>query len=215
MTTLADLYTDVSVALQRGTSQDTAIPGWARRAVSRIEIDGTYAWMRKSASVSLDPLASRPDQISMPSSRVKGVDFIKIAAVNADGSTTYSDPLIGVDAMDVLSIDLGVPNGFYLDGVDYIYLDSRVQQTTNLWLRYFEYTDWPTSTAASPAILVRAYDYLFNQIMCMGATTLKDERMFQTYELQRQQAREAAIRAEGVLEFKHQNDLRQEYQSFA
>lgn len=209
---ISDFYTTIRNTFARGTALDAMIPLWASEACALIEQEWSYAWMRRTGTVTVDPDAATPNQIAFPNARVKSFDFVKrLFQDPSQDNWTVQAELKGVDPKDVVAINSGVPSAYWLDGVDYIYLDTNPTEETTLFMGWNEFTSWPVSTSAEPAILIRATSLMICTTLLIGAQRTRDARMVSEYAEFTQFARTAARAADTELSYKHQNALRAEY----
>lgn len=205
---LSDFHTRISQAIRRGTSLDSVIPAWVAESANVLEMNYTFSWMRRTASATLETGADVPNQIAMPNSRVKSIDWIRpVLSAQDDGTEYYGDKLLGVDPDRVTAITLGVISGFYIDGLDYIYFDAVPTEDTDFRIRYAEYTDWPSDTSASPALLLRGHAVLAAETLLLYAQEMRDLRMAELYSARRDRLLEMLLKSEEELKWDHQNDL--------
>jgi hypothetical protein len=193
---LSAFHSDVSRALARGSSLDGFIPGWTRAAAEFIEQTIDFAYMRKFATVALNPAAANPDLVNFPSSLVKKFRFIRYLAQS--GAYVY---LRGTTPEGAPMKQSGVPQTYWHDGNNTIHLDSKVLEPLTLEVLWLEFTDWPTSLSAEPLLLNRAYNALLSQTLLFAAQDLRDDRLAATYTTRRDDAFRLADSVEGELAF--------------
>lgn len=203
---VAAFYTQIGNAIRR-PKETGNIASWASEAAMLIEQRTSYSWMKKFGEFDLDPLAATPNQVEFPNARVKSVKFARLFEVATDSSRGFKE-LQGVSPDRVSSIDLGDPNGFWLDGISHLWLDTRVTQERSLQLYWVEYTDWPTDTAASPTILQKALPLLKAETLLLAAMELRDPRLVEIYGARQQNALNALETAEKEFEWGHQQQMR-------
>lgn len=190
--TLLLFYAEVSRAIRRGTSVDTLIPDWASNAALWLEQNYTFQYMKRTLDTELDPLAADPNLITLED-RVKKVEFVRARSrQNAD----VFGYLQKVEAGQIASIDEGDPSYYWMDGMEEIWLDAKVQTALTMQVRGAFYTDWPTDTAAVPSLLRYYKNLLKAQTLIESAIDLKDERMVQAYNIQFERALTAVLVAE-------------------
>jgi hypothetical protein len=209
---LGQFHDRISQAIKRGNSLDGLIPYWVAEAALTIEQNYTFSWMRRVGEVTKladDPV---PNRIAFPNNRVKSFEWIRVVTAFEPGSHHKQyRRLQGVEAHEAWAISAGMPEGFWLDGLEYIYVDAVAGQDMVFQLAYNEYTDWPLSEAATPSLLARGQNLLFAETMILFSTEQKDERMAQAWAARAQQGYNFLLRAEEELKMQHQNDQRMVY----
>ena len=103
------------------------------------------------------------------------------------------------------------PTGYWLDGLNFIWLDTDPTEALTLWLRYAEYTDWPTDTAATPSLLLRGMSLLAAETLLLASQENRDPRLTDIYKARRDQAFMALSLAEQEIEFRHQSGMKMQY----
>ena len=212
---LGDFHSRISAALRKGSSLDGLIPGWVAESANLIETAYTFSWMKKTVVFdSIDFAAAVPNQLTMPE-RVKNIEWLRTAQTGGDGSRTWLEPLLGVDPLEVSSIGKGWPQAFWLDGLDYIYLDAVPPAGTNtalvLQMKYAEYTDWPGDDNATPSLLTRGQTLLASETLLLASQETRDPRLTDVYTARRDRAFQALVAAEAEIDFKHNNGMRLSY----
>lgn len=208
--TIATFYADLRTAIGRGSSIDASLPGWCQEAINFLENQHTYQWMKKTNLFPLVPGATS-NTIALGTSRIKAVDWVKFGKVDGTGSqtqTTFGDTLKLVDPQRITSFDSGYAGAYYFDGVDTIVLDARPQEAASLYLRYFEFTAWPTDTSQTPPVLARHYHGFKAHTMMTIAANLRDDRLGQIWTGVSQQGLQAMLAADAEMEWHAQRQLR-------
>lgn len=206
--TVATFNARVSLAIRRGTSLNTQIPGWVAEAVREVEQNYTFSWMRKAATQTL-AADTNPARIAFPSN-VKSFEWIKVIDESgSDDGTNYYRELLGVDPGRISGISSGYISGYWLDGVDWINFDAVPTEDVDLFLRYNQYSTWPAAydDATTPAILARAEGVLLAETMIIFALESRDSRMAGDWAQIRQDRMNRLLRSEEDLKLDHQNDL--------
>lgn len=200
--TLGTFKADLIVEIGRGSSVTARLPGWLRTAVSWLEQNFTFEYMKKEYL--LTQLAGQA-YIAMPSNLVKGMLLVQPAIENADGSVALTEPLPKVNPNDVLSIDhADLPSGWWLTGAN-LHFDSISQVDQKFRARYAEYSLWPTADSAQPLLLLRYENLLRAQFMLVAWTALKDFEAAATWKATRDEALRAVLVAEDEAEWNGQD----------
>lgn len=208
---LGQFHDRISAALRRGNSLDGIIPLWTAEAANLIEQNYTFSWMRRTGTVTLNPLAEQPNVIELPNGRMKSLEYLRPITWSDGVQQSYGEPLKGVDPGAFTGISRGNPVGFYLDGVDRIVLDAVADQELAYQIRFAEYTDWPVADNATPTLLQRGQALLTAEVLVIFAMEQRDQRLAELYEGRRQQAYNFLLRSEEELKWSHQNDLKMNY----
>lgn len=174
---LSDFYPKVARALGRGASLDARIPDWTASAAEFLEQNYSFQYMKKTGQISVDHLAATPWQIDFPSVRTKSIDMLRPMWSYPGGFERYGAPLKPVDQVRVSGLDGGQPSGYWLDGETYICLDVVPQEDYTFQITYYEYTDWPTDTSATPRLLAKYQSLLKAQTVLVAAAELRDTRL--------------------------------------
>lgn len=153
--TLATFHTLVSTEIKRGTTLDSQIPAATKRAARWIERNYTLQYMRRFLSFTLDTTSAAPRALSLPSSLLKQIYFLRI--VNDDSTYTY---LQRVEPQEISSIEEKKPSAYWLDGVDYIWLNNTPDENYSCELYVAQYTDWPSDTSQTPWLIEHAEDVM-------------------------------------------------------
>lgn len=180
---ISELYSAISESINRGTSYDSALPLWTRRAVRWLERNNSFKYMERYVSFTLDPASASPRVIAMPA-LLKSFNFMRL--VDDDG--TYH-PIVQVDPQDVTAISTNEdPKGFWLDGVEYLWLDAIPAEERSGEMSYVQYTTWPSDTAEEPTILKLADDLVHAQTIMTMAPLLRDADLLQVMKAVRDEA---------------------------
>lgn len=208
--TITAFYDDVRVAIGRGTANDTAFPGWAQEAISLIENEHTYQWMKQTL---LFALVAAPDsnQIDLGMSNIKAIDWVKFGTVAGSGATaitTLGNALVGVDPFQITSFDNGYANAFYLSGVSTLVLDALPQEASSLYVAGHFFTQWPTDTSQTPPILMRHYQAFKAIFLMIAAANLRDDRLGGIWTQLGTGGKQAMLTADAELEWRPRRGLR-------
>jgi hypothetical protein len=181
--TLLTIHDLVSDSLARGTTLDAEIPNYVKQAALWFERNHNFAYMEKFGELTLDPDASQPRVIDLPSQRVKEIKFIRY--LDEDSIWNY---IPRVDGENITKNEEGPPTAYWLSGKNYIILDNTIQEETELELQWYEYTEWPTDTSATNWLIEFAPDFLVAQTLLLMAPRLRDKRLREEYTAQRNEA---------------------------
>ena len=167
---LTDFTALVKTTAKRGSTLDSVIPVFIRSSVKWLERNYTLQYMRKYASFTLDPESANPRAISFPNDRVKELDFIRF--LGANGSYSYPRK---VDPQELSGSISGMPEAYWLDGVDFIWWDNTPVEETEGEIKYTQYTDWAAVGGSDePWILKHADDLILAQTMLLIAPYIRD-----------------------------------------
>jgi len=154
MATLGTFHAQLSSILNRGTVYDALIPDYVRQAARHIERVRTFKQMDRFVSFTLDAAQTEPRAYPFPT-EVKSFSFIRLLL--EDDSLWYLDH---VDPRDVTVRPVARPNRFWLDSVQFIWLDNVPDQNYSAEMNYRQYTTWPTDPASSNYLTDRYEDLL-------------------------------------------------------
>lgn len=208
--TIATFYNDVRTAIGRGAANDAFFPAWCQEAISLLENEHTYRWMRHLHSYPL-VAAAASNVIALGVTTIKAVDWARFSVITGAGATattTYGDLLTQVEPDKFQSVDNGYAQGYYFDGVSTIVLDSLIQEAATLEVWSFDYTQWPSDTAQTPPVLARHYQGFKSHFMMIAAGNLRDAALGQIWAGASQRGVQAMIAADGVMEWQGRRGLR-------
>jgi hypothetical protein len=160
--------------------------------------------MKRFVDFTISASASNPRVLPMPS-RPKQIYFLRVvrdATDVQDASKEYSN-LHMIDPSTLTELGVGAPKFYWLDALDYIWLNSIVEKDWTAELYYAQYTNWPTDTSQSPWLVNNAEELLLAQTMMHLAPFMRDQATQQLWKGQRDLALKALIDAD--YEFAYQN----------
>lgn len=201
--TLATLHNDISAVIARGSSQDSKIPRWVRQANLWLEQNYTFQHMRQGGEVWLDPQAQVPNALDLPNTRVKSITLVQPWTIT-NGGKMYANPLPKARRENVLSIDRGLPSGWWQLG-NKLFFDALPQVRVDFDIAYAEFTSWPTSPDAQPVMLDRYENLLMAQALINAWVELKDPAAKADWVDRRNEALTAVLVAEEELEWTGQD----------
>lgn len=155
MPTLGSVHASVSRWLRRGNVFDADIPDLVRMAARSIERNYTLKYMERYVSFVISSLGTEPRAINLPSKRIKKIQSIRLPLENGK---FFSLRLI--DPRELHSNRTGMPEGYWLDGMDYIWFDNLPDKDYPAEMVYDEYTAWPTALDATNWLIENADDLL-------------------------------------------------------
>lgn len=208
--TIATFYNDVRTAIGRGAANDGNFQAWAQEALSLLENEHTYRWMRHLHAYALVP-AANSNVVPLGFNTLKAVDWARFALVVGTGATqttTFGDLLTQVEPDKFTSIDNGYAGAYYFDGVDTIVLDALPQEASTLQVWSYDFTQWPSDTALMPPILARHYQGFKAHFMMTAAGNLRDASLGQIWQGASQRGVQAILAADGVMEWAGRRGLR-------
>jgi hypothetical protein len=208
---LDEFHTLVADAAKRGSTLDGVIPGCVRRAAQWIEQNYTLAYMKRFVEFTISASSSNPRVLPMPS-RPKQIYFLRIvegAPNSQDISKEYKN--LKMAAPSTLSeLGKGEPEYYWLDALDYIWLNSIVEEDHTAEMYYAQYTSWPTDTTQEPWLVNNAEELLLAQTMLHLAPFMRDQMTAELWRGQRDLSLKALIDAD--YEFEYQNrSLKMQY----
>jgi hypothetical protein len=108
-------------------------------AIIWIEKNHTLNYMERFVTFTLDPATENPRVTAFPANP-KRIDFVRrILPIGVDGTQRFSQ-LTLTEPREIASIGYGSPQYYWLDGVQYIWFDSIVEELENYETSYIKYT---------------------------------------------------------------------------
>lgn len=165
---LGEFHERVQKLIKRGAAFDAEIPYMVAGAAMWLERNYTFKYMERFVTFTLDPELAVPRAVTLPEPGVKAISFMR----NLSPLNEYKY-LIQVDPQDVISIETGLPDRFWIDGDQAFWFDKTPDQRYTIELSYDRLTTWPTALDASHWLLDFAWDVLSWQVMIMMAPALR------------------------------------------
>lgn len=166
---LSQFYSDIEAELTRGTRYTSRIPQWVAAAGMWIERNYTldYMWQFRTFTIAA---ADGKRTVSFPEAngRVKRFEFLRMvkesSQANVDARYHYlNGPR---HPKDITLVRSGDPDNFWLDGIQYLWLDAFVTEDRNFEIYYARITDWLNLALTDEPWLVNyAYDTLLARTM--------------------------------------------------
>ncbi len=152
-----------------------------REAGRFIERLNSWQYMNRFVTFSFDTTAAEPRAITLPNypnTRLKSIEFVRI--VLSDGSFHYTPK---VDARDVSGVKVDLPNGYWMDGFDYLWFDNTPDQDYSAEMNYIQKSDWAGFTAESTNWLFdNATDAIMSRAIIMMAPYIREPKLIQLYQ---------------------------------
>ena len=192
---LGEMHDMVGGALARGTSLDTTeVPLFVRMAARKIERAYTFQYMDRFSTFTFDADSDYPRRVTFANTRIKRFIFCRIADDN--GLFQYQKK---IEPMELNSIEEGVPNAFWLDGVNYLIFNKTPTEDYIAEIAWHEYTNWPTDTSATTWLLLNAEDLLLAESILQGAAWIRDDKQLARWQGLRSEAFKSALDADSEL----------------
>lgn len=162
MPTIAGLHTLISETLNRGSRYDAYIPSRVRQAALWLERNYSFKYMERYVSFTATATGAEPRILPMPSA-VKKIDFIRFGPYDNDWHyLTLVDPR---DVIDTEPDENGRPSGYWLDGMDHIWMDAAPEEDMVGEMSYVQYTTWPTDYTQTNWLVTYGEDVLLARAM--------------------------------------------------
>jgi len=187
--TLSEFHALVADTAKRGATLDAFIPAATRQAVAWIERNYSYPYMRRYSTFVLDADSAEPRAISLPNDRLKKLIALRLA--DDDGNWHN---LTHVEPTSIRTIGTGRPCSFWLDGLDFVWFDSVVEEDTNGEIVYVERTNWSAlANGDTHWLLSHAEDLLLYQTMLQISPYNRDPSLMTLYKPLRDEALRTTI----------------------
>lgn len=201
MPTISEIESTIRSAVARGNTVDTEISDALRRAHKWIEDNYTFQYMQRFVKFTLNEgLASIP----LPSNP-KHFEWIrtKPSFTNDKRPLTY---LVRIDPVEIKSTERGEPQGWWLDGNDFIRFDREADQDYDLEMLYAQHTDFQNLGGSDATWLTEnAEELLVAQTMLHLAPILRDPQLQEMWAPQRDRAIQGLLRAQEQMEWEGSN----------
>lgn len=197
MPTLSEFHANVRLHANKGTSLDAVISSAVRQAARFLERNYSYQYMDRYVSFNVETTCGDGYIFTMPT-LVKKFLFFRLSY----GDETDYRYLKKVNPKEVVKLSSGSerPTAFWLDGDEYVYLDSKVDVNVPAEISYKQYTSWPADLTQSPKLIQIAEDLLLYQTMLILAAFTRNPEMGVTYKFLRDEALTTSTGAERDLE---------------
>jgi len=207
----SDFVQMVSAGLRRGNTLDQYIPGQARLAMTWMETNYNFKYMEQ---LRLLQLAIGDRVIKLPDNEnIKAMKFFRI--VNTDGTYLYLRKVKAEDLTTVISTvntviggtvpaTVGTPNivptAYFQVSTDRLVINAITTVVFNCEVSYLGYSDtsgWKIGqTFNHPILTIAPHALVAQTLVNMAINIMKDMRMVQGYEKQRDEAVNTLTRAE-------------------
>lgn len=183
---LGEFHDLVSNALHRGTALDSVIPTRVRQAVSWIERNYSYQYMKRWLTGTIDVSVTYPYIIPIYELRIKSIE-----AVRLESSDGWLNDLKRIDPKERSQLpEEGTPSAYWLDGETSLILDAYPATNTEYALHVVQYTAWPTDENFEHWLIDNAEDMLLFTTLWYTAIHLRDSRMANDYKILRDEAQQ-------------------------
>lgn len=161
---LADIVTQVQAELAKGSSiSDDTVKNYIRDALGFIETEHDFQYMHQITSGTIDKDGADPRKITIPS-LMKKPDALRLT--RSDGSFFY---LNDVEFEDISSYEGDEPKGYYMEGMDSIWLDAVPTENFPYDFAYWGFTTWDSSDTFEPWIFKIGFSYIkFSTLVLMS-----------------------------------------------
>lgn len=168
---LADIHSRVSEEVKRGTKFDSSIiPSRVAQAVKWIERSHTFKHMERFKAFTIDSDATTPRAISVPSGFKAFGEYGFLRILKSNNEFKF---LTGIAPRQQTAIETATPEAFWMDGMDYFWLDNTPDEDYNAEISYVAYTTLPSDTSDSAWILDNMEDLIIAESMLLLAPKLE------------------------------------------
>ncbi len=209
--TITTFYDDVRDAIGRGTTNDARFDGWAQEAISQLETEHTFTWMKRTLEIPLVPGVDG-NRVDLDIASIKAFNWAKFGLRQGAGSgqyTTFGRTLRIVDPVQIASIDLGYAGAAYRDGSTLV-LDAQPQEASTLFASAWVYTQWTDDFDAgdTPPVLVRHYAGFKAYFMMVAAANLRSPDLGTIWTSRSDRGIQAMIAADTDSEWRERRNMR-------
>jgi hypothetical protein len=192
MVDLATVHAQISTEIKRGTSHDTKIAAYLRRAVRFLEQNNNFEHMKYLRTFTINHLATYPRFFEFPNDRIKAIRSVRF--IESDGSIVR---LIPSFAEDHGSVKAAAPTHYWREGIWRFVLNNEPQETySNSELRTWEYTDWPTATTDTHWWTDNQESLIVAQTIMEMENILRDAKMHALFKEKRDEQLKVALDAQ-------------------
>lgn len=200
--TLGTVKDMIRTELNRGTLYDASIEGYLRQAALWFERNYTMKYMERFVEFTIDPESAEPRALPFPETP-KSLKFFRIQ--RDDGRYWY---LKKIEPVAVGNFDItDIPHAYWLDGVDYIWLDRVPDQEYTAEMSYVRYTTWPTDDAATNWLLIYGEDWLMSRTIYLMGGRIRNPALADIHKQRSDEALRTLILSDE--ELRHENEDRQ------
>ena len=162
--------------INKPSTSATRIASAVAQAGQFIERNYSLQYMNRFVSFSFDTASSEPRSITLPS-RPKSIEFVRI--VKDDGTFHY---VKRVDPRDVSGVKTDIPDGYWMDGFDYLWFDNTPGEDYPAEMGYAQKTDWSGMVgSATHWLFDNAEDVLLSRSILMLSPFLRQPKLMQLY----------------------------------
>lgn len=208
MATFASLKTRVAAEVGRGATQDTRIADALKDAGLWLERNWNFQPMHRFVSFSI---TAGVRSLPVPA-RIKKFNFVRLLGEDGVGDFTI---LERIDPKDMSGILTQGPKGYWLDALDYIWLDSIPDEDRLAELDYYQLTDWDNlvdATTPTPWPFTYGPDFcLYQACLAVGTKTRQNESTFTKYKFMRDEALQTLMTLADDWEFGGETRMQMEF----
>lgn len=142
-TTLSDIKTNVRSKINKGTSEDSNLYSYIKKAVKHVEKKANFTWMYHLNTTGMDPEADFPRTLRTATRTVRAIDFIKVT--HEDGEEL--DEYVSVNQALTMARwgvpEEDYPGEYFLVQEQLIYFKNTPAAEYTLEVGWWEYSDFP------------------------------------------------------------------------
>lgn len=183
-TTLGEFHTLVSDALGRGTSLDTVIPKRVEMAARWLERNYTFQYMRTWRTFSVDPDADYPYIVSLFDMEIKKIELIRKRSTEDDGTVVFGRPLRKLHPGDRESRPAGVPESYWLNGVNSIIFNSVPDEAMTFEAHLVQFTKWGSGSSWTHWLLDHGTNLLLSRSLMLMVSRTRDPKLWEMYKME-------------------------------
>lgn len=207
MSTFAQIRTKVEARLGRGSSVRTMVEDAIRACGLRTERARNFQPMHRFVSFTIDADAAEPRALPLPS-RVKKFNFIRI--IKSDGTYHRLDR---IDPKEAAAPEEAISNGYWVDALDYLWLDNTPDQDYSAEMDYWQLTDWDAvDDNETPWLFTYAPDFvLYDSLVILAPDTRQNQNTLSGWTANRNDAWAGLEQLQFDWEFGGEADNRMEF----
>lgn len=203
MMQLSDIVTDIQDEINKGDSvTDAQVQSKIRDALTYLELTHSWAAMDRFVCFDLDTTANEPRVLPIPSG-LKAIEFVRLSL------TTGFQYLNEVKARDVTKIEVDVPQGYWKDGMEFLWLDNTPAEDYAGEMSYVQFTPWDASDTFEPWLFQVAAPLIKYQALLFLSVFLREPELGTMYKGFRDESLKAALDMNEQLEYSNQSNQMQ------
>lgn len=188
---LSTLVAEIQDELNKGSSvTDAQVRTHVRTALNLLELEHDFQYMHKVLTGTVDKTdAQSGRRIAMPSV-IKNIDAVRLT--KSDGSYLYLDD---VEFEDITANVNEAPSGYYLDGVDYLWMDNNPQENYPYDILYWGHTTWSDADSFEPWLFQVAHGWVKYEALIRLSSFLRQPELRVMWKEDALRFKEAALNA--------------------